>query len=429
MKNKIVKNASWIILCRIGQAVCSLIVTMLTARYLGPSGYGLVNYAASVVSFVIPVVQLGLNNIQVQELVNHGEEEGKIVGTSLFMSLLSAIAAFVGVMLFVSVANAGETQTLIVCALYSILLFFQGGELMQYWFQAKYCCQHSAIANLVAYCLVSAYKVYLLVTGKNIYWFAVSNAMDFAIILLLLLCLYKKLGGRKLQVSWAVAKRMLRKSKYYILADMAIMVFSQTDRIMLKLMMDEAATGYYSAAVSCASLANFVFIAIIDSYRPLVLENYQKSRESFENTMSQLYAVVLYLSILESICICVLASLIVKIIYGSAYAASAGALQILIWYNTFSFIGSVRNVWVLAEGRQRWLGILNLSGAAANVVLNLILIPLWGINGAAIASLVTQFFTNVVMTYLIPDIRGSTRLMLRGLNPKTLKDVYKSLRK
>ena len=47
-----VKNASWIIGCKLAKAVLTLIVTMLTARYLGPSNYGLINYAASIVTFV-----------------------------------------------------------------------------------------------------------------------------------------------------------------------------------------------------------------------------------------------------------------------------------------------------------------------------------------------------------------------------------------
>ena len=73
--NKVAKNASWIIGCRIGQAILSLVINMLTARYLGPSNYGLITYAASLVAFVLPIAQLGFNNILVQEIVNDPENE------------------------------------------------------------------------------------------------------------------------------------------------------------------------------------------------------------------------------------------------------------------------------------------------------------------------------------------------------------------
>ena len=96
-------------------------------------------------------------------------------------------------------------------------------------------------------------------------------------------------------------------------------------------------------------------------------------------------------------------------------------LQIVVWYTTFSYIGAVRNIWLLAENKQQYLLKINLLGAIANVLLNVCLIPLFGINGAAIASLITQFFTNVITGYLIKDIRESNRIMLESLNPKYIK--------
>ena len=83
IRNKIFSNASWIIACRIMQAVCSLIVTMVASRFLGPSKYGLISYAASICTFFLPIMQLGLPSIQVQELINKDGEEGTIIGSSL----------------------------------------------------------------------------------------------------------------------------------------------------------------------------------------------------------------------------------------------------------------------------------------------------------------------------------------------------------
>ena len=81
--------------------------------------------------------------------------------------------------------------------------------------------------------------------------------------------------------------------------------------------------------------------------------------------------------------------------YGEAYLAAVPLLQIITWYSAFSYMGSVRNIWMLAEEKQKYLWIINLSGALLNVVGNFILIPLIGAAGAAIASVVTQFFTCV----------------------------------
>ena len=155
-ENQLINNAKWIIACKVVQSLIQLVVGMLSARYLGPSNYGLISYASSVVAFVIPVMQLGLQFTLVQEYVDNPEKEGQIAGTALAMNLLSAMACMVGVTSFAMIVNRGETDTIIVCALYSTSLFFQGIEMLQYWFQAKLLSKYSSLAMLCSYLVVSA---------------------------------------------------------------------------------------------------------------------------------------------------------------------------------------------------------------------------------------------------------------------------------
>lgn len=67
-------------------------------------------------------------------------------------------------------------------------------------------------------------------------------------------------------------------------------------------------------------------------------------------------------------------------------------------------------------------------GALANVALNAVLIPMFGINGAAVASLLTQIFTNVIVGYIIKPIRLNNRIMIDALNMKYLHNAIEKLR-
>lgn len=424
--NRIIQNASWIIVSKIIQSVLILIVGMLTARYLGPSDYGLVNYASSIASFAVPIAQLGLNNIMVQELVSDPKREGTVMGTALLMSSVSALLCMVGVAAFVFFANVNETKTLIVCVLYSIVLLFQSMEMIQYWYQAKYLSKYTSIVSLAAYIVVSVYKIFLLATNKSVYWFAVSNAIDYMLISVVLLYLYKRLGGQKLIFSLADARRMLKKSRPYIFSSLMVTIFAQTDRIMLKLMLGDASVGFYSAATSCVSITTFVYAAVIDSFRPRLFEYLKSSKERFNEGISTLYCVITYMCLAQCILETVFAPVIIRILYGKEYLPAVSTLQIVVWFLTFSFYGVVRNIWILAEGKQKYLWRINLLGALSNVVLNAILIPVWGCNGAAIASVITQFFTNVIVGFIIKPIRYNNTLMFRGLNAKRVIDLIKN---
>lgn len=422
---KIVKNASWLILCRVIQAVLSFVIGTLSARYLGPSNYGVIDYAAAIVSFMVPVVQLGLRSTLVHEIISAPNNEGQVLGTSLFMSTATSLLGILGVIAFTAIANPGEKETMLVCLLYSISLIFQSTEMLQYWFQAKLLSKYVAIISLAAYTAVSFYRCFLLVTQKNVLWFALSQALDYFFISVCLYVVYRNLSDQKLAVSFTLAKQLFQRSRFYIVSGIMVTLFSLTDRVMITLMLGKEANGYYSAAVTCASLSQFVFAAIIDSMRPSILET-KKSNDTlhYHEYISLLYSIIMYLAIVQNVLLTIASPLVIKIIYGTKYIPAVSTLRIVTWYTSFSYMGSVRNIWILAEQKQKILWKINLTGALLNIALNYILIPIININGAAIASVATQFFVNFVLCMVVPSLRPVGRLIFRGINPVNLKILW-----
>lgn len=429
MKNSVFKNAGWIIGCKIVQSILNLIIGLITARYLGPSNYGVITYVASVVAFAMPIMQLGLKHTLVKEFVNSPDKEGVILGTSMMLNVISSIFCMIGSIAFVCIVNAGETETIIVCTLYSLSLLFNATEMTQYWFQSKLLSKYPSVAALVAYAIVALYKIYLLVTQKSVLWFAFSNAIDYFFISLILIIIYKKVGGKPLAIDWKIGRDLLSRSKYYIIPSLMVMVFQHTDRIMIKHMVGKTETGFYSAAITCISISAFVFTAIIDSARPVILEEKDRNQELYEKRVIQLYSIITCLSLAQSIGMTLLAKPLVFMLYGSEYSKTAGILAVAVWYITFGHYGSVRNIWILAEGKQKCLTGINVVGAMLNILLNLCLIPILGAVGAALASVVTQFFTNVIIGFIYKPIRRNNYLMIKSLNPKIIFGLLNTVRR
>ena len=425
----VVKNAFWIIGGKVIQSVIRLVIGMLTARYLGPANYGIINYAAALVAFVVPLMQLGMRSTIVNELIEKPEKEGETLGTALCMCMCSGILSILGITAFVSIADKGDYTTIIVCVLYSISLLFEALEMIQYWFQSKLMSKYVSVVALCSYVAVSLYKVYLLVTDKSVYWFSVSQSLDFLIISVSLIIIYNKIGSQKLTVSLERAKEMFSVSKYYIVSGMMVTVFAHTDSIMIKLMLGPSQAGYYAAAVSCAGMIGFVFGGIIDSVRPTILSAKKNNTADYESRLIQLYSVIIYFSLMVSLFICVLSKIIVGILYGQAYSSAASALKIVVWYTTFSYMGSVRNIWIIAEKKQQYMWIINLFGATVNIVLNLIMIPIWGTCGAAASSVATQIFTNVGVCWLIKPLRYNLNIVRSSLDTGIILNLVKSLKK
>ena len=415
--NRLLNNAKWIIACKVIQSLVQLVVGMLSARYLGPSNYGLINYAASVTAVALPFMQLGLNSILVREYVENPEKEGNILGTALVMNMVSAMACIIGVTAFAAVANPGEPVTVLVCALYSTSMFFQAIEMLQYWFQSKLLSKYSSLAMLAAHVAVSAYKIYLLVTAKSVYWFALSHAVEYGVTGVLLMLAYRKNGKQKLSFSVSTARDMFSRSKYYIVSTLMTVAYSSTAGILMKMMIGPTENGYFAAAVTCAAVVQFVYSAIIDSARPVILESKKTDTPKFEKNVARLYCVVVYLAVAQSVAFTIFAKLIVRILYGEQYLPTVAVLRILVWQLAFANMGWVRNVWILAEEKYSRLWIINLCGAVSNIALNLCLIPIWGACGAAVAAVMAQIIANFIVGFVMKDIRPNNRLLLTGLNP------------
>ena len=130
-----------------------------------------------------------------------------------------------------------------------------------------------------------------------------------------------------------------------------------------------------------------------------------------------------------SICYCVFITLfarpIIQILYGSAYLGAVPSLALIVWYTSFSYFGSINNLYMVAEGKSRWVQVTTLSGALTNIVLNALLIPRFEIVGAAAASLLTQIITNFLLLLIIPPLRDAFFLILEGVTLRGFTHVIK----
>ena len=413
--NKVARNAGWLITGKFLNKAISFLVGILAARYLGPGNYGLIHYATAYTTFFASLCSLGINNVIVNNLIDHPDEEGETIGTTLLLRAISSLLSGIMIVGIVSIVDHGEKLTIVVVALCCIGLLFQIFETFNYWFQSKLESKYSAMAALLSYVLTSAYKLVLLATGKSVTWFALASSVDYIALALLLFMAYSRKNGPPLSVSFRKAKQLLKSSSSFILTGMMISIYASTDRFMLKQMLGESDVGYYSLASTISVSWTFILSAIIDSLYPGIVKSYQTDAIKFEHNNIRLYALVFYLSLAMSVCICLLANPIIVYIYGESYLPAISPLRVIVWYTAFSYLGVARNAWLVCKKKQKYLIWIYMSAAGANVLLNALLIPVWGTSGAAFASLMAQIITTMVTPFFIRQLRENSVMMVKAI--------------
>ena len=416
LNNRSTQNAGWLIGGRVAQMIISFIVSTLTARYLGPANYGIINYAATYTAFFTSFCTLGINSILVKEFVDKPEDAGLTIGTTLVLRAISSLLSSLTIILIVCFVDAGEPITITVVALSSIGVVFHIFETFNFWFQAQLKSKITAIAVFCAYNITALYRVVLLIMGKSVVWFAFAASVDYICLALFLFIAYKKNNGLPLEFSWCCAKNLLGRSYHFILSGLMVAVYGYTDKIMLKHMLGESEVGLYSIATTLCTMWCFVLTAIIDSVYSAIMEaNNQKNEELFKKKNRQLYAIVFYVSAFVSVMFLIFAPFAIKILYGDAYMGAVNPLRIITWYTAFSYLGVARNAWIVCKDCQKYLKYIYFLAAICNVGLNVILIPVWGASGAATASLISQILTSIVLPLFIKPIRKNSILMLEAV--------------
>lgn len=413
--NKVATNAGWIIIGKIIQMIINLVVGLITARYLGPSNYGLINYAGAYTAFFSSFCTLGINSVIVKEFVDRPDKCGEIIGTTLGLRAVSSLLSALTIIGISLVADSGETITIIVVVLSSVGVLFQIFDTFNYWFQSKLQSKITAIVTLIAYSITATYKVILLILKKPVTYFAFATSVDYIFIAILLFICYKKYKNDKLSFSFQYGKELLKKSCHFILPGLMVAIYGQTDKLMLKHMISDTEIGYYATAVSLCNMWCFILSAIIDSLYPPIMESFKTDKTEFDRKNKLLYAIVFYLSVFVSALFTILGRFIVELLYGQAYLGAVAPLRVITWYTAFSYLGMARNAWIVCMNKQKYLKYLYISAAAINVVLNLIFIPTLGATGAAIASLVAQIATTFVVPFFMKDLRENSLLMVQAI--------------
>lgn len=412
--NRFIGNTNWLIFQNIYSMGLSLIVGALSARYLGPSNYGLIGYGASLVNLFTSISQLGIDNVLINEMMKHPEEKGKVLGTALCMRMFSSCVSFVCAMILVVLIEPGNYVLWFITAIQAFAIALRAYELLNEWFLSEMKSKYYVIANMCGQTVVGVWKLVLLALQASVVWFAASTTVQALVCGSIVITLFLIMRDFKLGFRWQYAKDIFSRSKHYVFAGIAVSLYTQMDKVMVGRMLGETEVGIYTAAMTIAMLWEFIPTAIFNSSRTMILEAKTRNEEEYREKLKALFFGISVLGILVGIAVQIFGKLAVWILYGEEYMDAVPVLQLLIWSTTFAMIGLARNVWSVAEEKNKYTEYYPICGAIFNLIFNALAIPVWGIFGAALGTLLAQIIVALVAPMLWKDTRPFVKLYLES---------------
>ena len=409
-KNRFLRNSGWELGQQLYISILSFIVGLFIARYLGPDNYGIIGMVTSVFTFVSALSWLGFDSILINELVIHDEEKDQIVSTVLLVK--TGLTLLMLPLVYVIVDNLYDDP--VMNRVYIILgaaALFQVYEVFHWWLQSQMQFGIYAMIVIVVNTLITIYQIVLIITRKDIYWFASVQLFLNLLLFGILIVYYLRKRSGDTVFSKAIFVRMFSKGYHFIISSLAVTLYMQIDKLMIGKMLSSGDAGSYSAAVNISMVWQFVPIAIINAARPMLIEYKKKDEKLFYDRFKKLIVLTSAISLVICIGITVFARYIILFLYGEAYLGAVSSLRISTWATAIAMLGVIRSIWVLAYDYNRYDKYFTSIAAVLNIALNYFMIQWMGIVGAALSTVISYFVEVFVVNYLFKDTRHYNRIM------------------
>jgi len=389
----------------------AFLFNILLARKLGADNSGIFFLCFSVVMIAVVIGRLGLDNVVLRDIAKYAinNKWGKLKGifsysvtisliSSVLMSLLVFFSAdLISDQLFnmPEMSKSLRIMSLIIIPLSIISIIASSLKGLKKIAQAT-------VTESLLVPFFSVLSLYFLVKDNNLNQFLNYYVIIFIITLILAFYFWKKNTKFIIEKASSFSIREIFDSSIPLLwVTSMLFVNSWADRIFLGIYSNAESVGVYSIAMKVAMLVSFILVAVNSASSAKFSEFYQSNNiKALSNYCAKSTNLMATISLPVLILVIFFSDLILDF-FGSEFTIGSTALIILCFGQFINVAtGSVGQILAMTT-REKLLKKSILIGMGANIILNLILVPLYDMNGAAIATSISWIISTLFALYYV----------------------------
>jgi len=394
---RILKNLFSLSIAEAANKGILFISTAYLARVILPEGYGVISFANSLLVFFSLAVNLGFNVVGSREIA---KDHSKISFYASQITSIRLILAFFAAAVLICMAIFIDKPLLVkIVIIISSLNLFSQAFLMDWVYQGNEKMEYLALRQ-VATSLLSLIGLVLFVKTSDDVILAMTITVSSILInsIWMLLLFTKMYGPLKLNIDKIFIRKLLKSSLPITFSNFFITIFNFLNIVMLGFFRTDAETGYYTAAYKFILLVITPSAIIQNAFFPVLsrassVEERQRIIKIYGNFMFIVGAVV-------SIIILVFAEFFVGFTFGDNYFETIAILQVLMITVLIMYINTILYPPLVSWKYEKTVMYAIGAGGIINIVLNFILIPLYGGIGAAWSTVFSELVV-LIGLYLI----------------------------
>lgn len=413
---KLVSNSGWLLADQIIRLGLGALLSIWIARELGPSQLGLYSYCTALVALAAPIAVWGMDSLLVRDLVRMPADSSAILFNAGVMRAFAGLISLTAAVLLALLIRAGDSEVTRLTAIAAAGALFQSITVLEFWFQAKLRVWQVVLARNVAFLAAATLRVWCLLTGGDLVWLCLAAVLDAGTFGIVLWQIYRRqsdTGQVRAHLDWLLVRKYFREGRILVLTGLLIAVCIRVDRVIIGSLLGNHAVGIYSVVVQLCEIFYVVPTAIMAALYPSFVKSFHSDPLSYERRLIQLMR-VFFVAGLVVACACQwLAEPLVGLMFSQNYQAVIPVLKVYVFMLPLVFMGvAFSHRYVLLENtRYSLIGVA--VGGALMIGIDILLIPHFGLIGAAVVAIVAQIVPTLIVALFFD--RSIARIVLSAV--------------
>ena len=395
LRQTVLKNAFWLNFGEITSRLIRAIVIIYAARIIGAADYGVFSYALNLAGLFTIFSDIGVSSILTREAAKNSESRTQYLSTAFFIKICLLILS-IALVIFVAPFFTGIKEAIPLLSVIAFLLAFDSLRDFGFAFvRALEKMQVEAAIKIftnVAIVALGFLALSISATGRSFtIGYTLGSGLGLAAIIWALKSQFRKIFTHfKKELISPIISSAWPFALFGLLGGIMI----NTDMIMLGWFRSAGDWGFSAAAYKPVQLF-WIFPALLaSSFFPILSRLANKDNDKFRFVFEKALTAVFLIGLPLLAGGLILGQNFIKIIYGAEYLPAIPVFRILLFTVLLIFPGALFGNAIFCYDKQKSLIGYFLLGALGNILFNFLLIPLWGINGAALSTIGTQIISN-----------------------------------
>ncbi len=411
-KQTVAKNTVWLSISNYGGRLIKAAIVIYGARVMDTAGYGVFSYALTLAGFVSLFLDPGINSILMRETAKSSEEDRRAILSTTFV--MKIVLVIIGALAIIFVAPTFSTLPGAIALLPLVALILSFDTFRSFFLtliDAHEKMEWDAAVTLLTNIAIVGIGFWFLSVNADAKSFTWAYVLGTGIgTLAAFIVVFPYLKRSLSYFSSKLIRPIISSAWPFAVIGALGVLLTNTDILIISWMRSASEVGIYSAVIRIVQILYIVPGIVQASTMPIFSRLAKQHNEKFRAGLERTLGFIFLSSVPLALGGFVLGTQVMVLIFGNAYAAGGMALKVLMVSMIFDFPASIIAAAVFAYNHQKGLIISSAIAGFANVALDLLLIPRFGITGSAFATLLAQALSNWYLWHMMNRINHFTIL-------------------